>query len=540
MFFLAEYGPARVIETTETHGTVEGEFRSWYAGADNKARLDDLTSYVRSAYRAKSLEKYEHTASTDFSKPYSMSLEMKDAPVGFTDLQSSAVGVKRLQHHDAAALVFQRSPGRRGRREVRGAHNGRGVRAFRHRVELPHPPAAGLPGRASCRADGVQTLGPAKLGSEFKLAADGTVHATWRFDTVKRRYTPAETNALLAALRELKDAETQLISFDQVGVALRADGDFKGALHANDAADRDTSAQGCAPAARGNGVARGRTRHARAARGAGRDEARTQIRARVEDAGLDAAARRRGTPLRRRLRSRRRARRVSQGARARPRERRHQPRTSPCCSSTMPMACVIRPRRIWTKRSATISCAARCSAKRTRRTTTTPTTCCTRCSTRIVTANCARRCASSRRAPRSRALTLAAIGAESGSAKALEFARGLSDSVGPAHGARERGQSAGAAARIFERGGSHRSQHARPDHHRREHPAHRDAAQDPAQRWQGDPAHRSARRGAALVRGAAGDREECGRVAQAAGAGQRVRWSTARTSWQRGAASSRG
>ena len=92
--FLAEYGPARVIETTETHGTVEGEFRSWYAGADNKSRLDDLASYVRTAYRAKALEKYEHTASTDFSKPYSMSLEMKDAPVGFTDLHSSAVGIK--------------------------------------------------------------------------------------------------------------------------------------------------------------------------------------------------------------------------------------------------------------------------------------------------------------------------------------------------------------------------------------------------------------------------------------------------------------
>ena len=52
-FFLAEYGPARVIETTETRGTVEDEYRTWYAGADNKERLDDLSSYVKSAYRAK-------------------------------------------------------------------------------------------------------------------------------------------------------------------------------------------------------------------------------------------------------------------------------------------------------------------------------------------------------------------------------------------------------------------------------------------------------------------------------------------------------
>ena len=36
---------------------------------------------------------YEHTASNDFSKPYSMSIEMKDAPIGFTDLETAAVGI---------------------------------------------------------------------------------------------------------------------------------------------------------------------------------------------------------------------------------------------------------------------------------------------------------------------------------------------------------------------------------------------------------------------------------------------------------------
>src|ERR1044072_3158703 len=92
-FFLSEYGPARVIETTETHGTIEGEYRTEDAGADTKARVDDLKSYMRDTYRGKQLLRYEHTDSDDFSKPYSMSIEMKDAPVGFTDLETAAVGV---------------------------------------------------------------------------------------------------------------------------------------------------------------------------------------------------------------------------------------------------------------------------------------------------------------------------------------------------------------------------------------------------------------------------------------------------------------
>src|SRR5437868_163822 len=92
-FFLSEYGPARVVETTETFGTIESEYRGFYAGADTKTRIDDLKTYAREAYRAKQLVSVEHTASDDFSKPYSMTLEMKDAPIGFTDLESAAVGI---------------------------------------------------------------------------------------------------------------------------------------------------------------------------------------------------------------------------------------------------------------------------------------------------------------------------------------------------------------------------------------------------------------------------------------------------------------
>ncbi|HEU4779984.1 MAG TPA: DUF3857 domain-containing protein [Steroidobacteraceae bacterium] len=231
-FYLAEYGPARVVETTETHGTIEGTFRSWYAGADNKARLEDLTSYARSAYRAKSLVNYEHSSSTDFSKPYSMTLEMKDAPVGFTDLHSSAVGVKVSNITSRLPSYFNerlKEDGKKAPARTTDVVFEPFTTEWRYRIRPP----AGFQAR-KLPADSVLSLGPAQLRSEFKIGTDGTVQATWRFDTVKRRYTPTETHALLAALRELKDAETQLVSFDQIGVALRNEGNFKGALQAND------------------------------------------------------------------------------------------------------------------------------------------------------------------------------------------------------------------------------------------------------------------------------------------------------------------
>ena len=233
-FFLAEYGPSRIVETTETFGTIESEYRGWYAGADTKTRVDNLKTYAHDAYRAKHLVNYEHTASNDFSKPYSMSLEMKDAPIGFTDLETAAVGINvanvttRLPDYFDSRLEDATLDADRTR--TADVVIEPFVTEWHYRIEPP----PGFKARA-LPPNGLLELGPATLLSEYNLTADGAVHATWRFDTVKSRYTLAEADALLKGLRQLSATETQLIAFDQVGIALRADGDFKGALQANEA-----------------------------------------------------------------------------------------------------------------------------------------------------------------------------------------------------------------------------------------------------------------------------------------------------------------
>jgi transglutaminase-like putative cysteine protease len=234
-FHLSEYGPARVIETTEAHGVIENEYRGWYAGADTKKRLDELENYVREAYRAKALVSYVHTASTDFSKPYSMRLEMRDAPSGYTDLETAAVGVKvanitaRLPEYFDKRLEATEAADEAPARTADVVFEPF-VSEWHYRIQ---PPPGFKP--RELPPDEAVSVGPARLSSQFEMTADGMVNATWRFDTVKGRYTMAETEALLTALRQINAAETQLIAFDQVGVALRAEGDFKGALAANDA-----------------------------------------------------------------------------------------------------------------------------------------------------------------------------------------------------------------------------------------------------------------------------------------------------------------
>lgn len=225
-FHLSEYGAARVVETTETRGTVELEYRGWYAGADTKERLDSLQEYARTTYRAKEMTRYTHTASNDFSQPYTMSLDIKDAPVGSTDLNTAAVGVNLGNIAVRLPVYFTEQLDEDATREPRTEDVvfEPYVIEWRYRVHAPD----GFVSR-ELPASGTQELGPARLTSEFSRE-NGVVHATWRFDTVKSRYTPAEAEAFVAAVRELKRREVHILAFDHEGSARRSDGDFKGSL----------------------------------------------------------------------------------------------------------------------------------------------------------------------------------------------------------------------------------------------------------------------------------------------------------------------
>ena len=115
---------------------------------------------------------------------------MKDAPVGFTDLETSAVGVNVCQHHRAAAGVFryrleavdddEETPTPRTADVVFEPF----VTEWHYRIR---PPAGFQP--RELPANDVLDLGPARLISEFNVNADGAVHASWP-STRSRAVTP--------------------------------------------------------------------------------------------------------------------------------------------------------------------------------------------------------------------------------------------------------------------------------------------------------------------------------------------------------------
>src|ERR1051325_9620518 len=64
-FYLAENGPARVVESTEPHGTFESEFRAVYDNADDKDSRKNLKDYIGNEYLSEKLTRVERSDPRD-------------------------------------------------------------------------------------------------------------------------------------------------------------------------------------------------------------------------------------------------------------------------------------------------------------------------------------------------------------------------------------------------------------------------------------------------------------------------------------------
>jgi Flp pilus assembly protein TadD len=245
-FYLAENGPARIVETTQTYGVFESEYRSAYADADNKERKKSLKEYVENQYLAKELNREERSDPRDLSKQFQLVLEATGAKRGYTDLES-AVAAIRLES------LFDRLPSELQEKEKEPES---GADAPKEKPKKPRTADYQLPESFSYEWNykivppvGFQakplppntksSLGPATLTQEFKLEGDAAVRVLLRFDTVKRRLTAAEAKELRERVAQVRGGQALLIYFEPTTQVLMNQGKMREAFQAS----RDVIAQ---------------------------------------------------------------------------------------------------------------------------------------------------------------------------------------------------------------------------------------------------------------------------------------------------------
>ena len=92
--FLSESGPARIVETSQPHGSAESSYRRAYADKENKNAKEELTNYVKFQYLAEKLDRMDRSDPHDLSRQFELVLGSDRSKRASTDLDIAVAAIR--------------------------------------------------------------------------------------------------------------------------------------------------------------------------------------------------------------------------------------------------------------------------------------------------------------------------------------------------------------------------------------------------------------------------------------------------------------
>jgi tetratricopeptide (TPR) repeat protein len=241
-FTLAPFGPSHVVETSQTHGIIDAEYRADYGGNDPRIR-ENLDSYAKSAYSAKALSQVTHGDAHDLSTPFLLTLGIDGAHRGVTVMDEALVAVFPNIALDSLPRWFKKAPPVVGpdttaetKRQLDLAAKARAAtyvyRPFlderRYRILAPEGFAL-----RSLPATTTTHLGPATLTESYTSETPQIVNVTLHLDTGTGKLTADEALAMRQAVLDFYKRDYVGIYFDQTAAKSFAEGHVREGLDAD-------------------------------------------------------------------------------------------------------------------------------------------------------------------------------------------------------------------------------------------------------------------------------------------------------------------
>ena len=187
---------------------------------------------MRATYRAKTLARWQTSGFYDVGRPLRIELETADAGIGTITDESVSVQLPLAELFERLPEFLRSPDGAEHKRPAASAprtvdyvYEDAHAHELTYQIAAPHgflpdplPPSETI------------TLGPARYTTGYRVEPDGTVSATFRFDSGKARFSPAELTAFLTAMKTLGDRRLPSVTFHQVGEAALAAGRVREAL----------------------------------------------------------------------------------------------------------------------------------------------------------------------------------------------------------------------------------------------------------------------------------------------------------------------
>jgi tetratricopeptide (TPR) repeat protein len=235
-FTMAEYGPARIVETNLQDGPTEADYRDFYTG-DTKKLREGSEKYVKGTYLADSLTSFEKGDPSDLDKPFAVTFTARGRR-GFSDRENAVVYIYPANLMDGLPDYFETEEEKPKDdavdKEDSVAKKPRRfdwkfnpfVNEWHYKITVP----PGFKLRA-LPPNKEEQLGSALYSQTFISNAGGTVaEAVVRFDSGKSRLTVEEGKKLRDAVVKAREADAIVITFDQIGYALLNQGKIKESL----------------------------------------------------------------------------------------------------------------------------------------------------------------------------------------------------------------------------------------------------------------------------------------------------------------------
>ena len=192
-FTLAQNGPSKATEVSETHGGIDANYRTLYGGPETPKIRSDMEGYARNAYLARTLVSIKHGDGADLSQPFHLTLEMDGAKRGSSSLVDAAVAIFPSSTSSSLPQWFSQPPfvvgpetSDQDRHLVEVAEKSRlasytfapFIAEQRYRILVPDGYAL-----RSLPAAKTTQLGTATLTETYSDTEKGVVTATFRFNS---------------------------------------------------------------------------------------------------------------------------------------------------------------------------------------------------------------------------------------------------------------------------------------------------------------------------------------------------------------------
>jgi len=205
--FMAEEGPARVVETSVYQGAAEYRQRLVTSQVEAADRRIGYEAYVKAAYRAEALSGLEETPVRDLSTPFRLRLEVEKADRAWTSVDEGAAAIDLSYLITALPREFLVAGG--GPRLGDFVFQEPFLTEWRYRIR---PPAQMALRRLP--KDSLRRLGTARLRRSFRREGS-QVHAVIQLDTGPRHLSAKQFNLFREAVQALLVEESLVLWFDR-------------------------------------------------------------------------------------------------------------------------------------------------------------------------------------------------------------------------------------------------------------------------------------------------------------------------------------